>query len=476
MVVATAISLALAGCAAPAGVSRAIPGLDLLPPTGSPPSQGIRIQFAVPARIIQSMPADWASASFTLTSSTALATTSLTQTVTKAGNFNDTGPRTAASSGVTLFGNTRPGSYTLYAKTSAASVINAVGYVTPVTLSAGSATNVTITMRTLPEWTAGTLAGTGAATAGDYGDAGDGGAPGSAKLSSPKGIAFDSGGNLYVADSGNHRVRKINQAQTTISLIAGDGNTATLNSPAALAYDSGNDCLFIAAAGSAKIHHVSAIQTGGALAGTSIDLAGLTPVGLAHVLAQDALYVSLSNHTVVKITTPSALTPGAPSVIQGSAGVSGNTASGSLLATPAGLAFDGSTSLYLAESGNHQIRKITLPGCTSTIIAGTGSAGYSGDGQLAASASLNTPTDLVYDSSDGGRLYVLDSGNNVVRAITLANGMIATVAGTGTAGYSGNAGPMQRAALDTPIALGFDSASSSLYVSEGTGHRIRRGL
>lgn len=471
------LGLALVGCAQTRVVPSLGAGIDLFE---SLPSKGIRISLAPRLRQVQTVPATWTSAVFTLASSSVLVG-SRSLTIPKSGNFNDTGPGTAATSGTTLFSTVRPGDYILYASTYNATVRNSLGY-SAVTLSANTAANVTLTLSTLPEWTAGTLANAAGTQTTDYGvDGGDGGTPASASLSLPKGISFDSAGRMFVADSGNHRIRMINAAQTAISLVAGDGTTGVLNAPSALAYDSLHDVLLIADAGNNRIRLVSAPGTAPALSGTTIALAA-TPTALAFDATRDSLYVALSNHTVVEVTTP-ATVAGAPTVILGT-GVAGDTmTTGTGMAvqinTPNGLALNDSCSyLYVSDAGNHRIRRVTLAGLSTSIVAGSGTSGNSGDGALAASASIGTPADLAYDTTDSGRLYILDTANYVVRAMTVANGMMATVFGTGSSAYAGNAGSTQAASLFAPSGLGFYQSTGALCVSESgaAGHRIRRGL
>lgn len=462
------IGLILAGCVAIPPSAPASRPFDLVGPLMS---GGLRVRLLDMGRAVQTVPNTWTSAQFTLSSPTIL-TANRTESIAKTA-FNDTGAGTAASTTTTLFASARAGSYTLFASTYNNSVRNALGY-TSVSLVAGSAATVGITLRTLPEWTTGTLAN----TAGTKSFGGDAGAPGAAFLDTPKGIAFGGDGSMYVCDSANKRVRKLNAAKTTITTLAGDGTDAVLNNPSALAYDAGRDVLFIADTGNNRIRLVTSLGTAPALSGTSLALAA-QPLGIAYDPSRDALYVSLANHTIVQIDTPST-TPAAPVVLvgTGTAGDSTTTAVGTSvqLNTPRGLAVDATgTYMYVADSGNRRIRRVTLADLTTTILAGTGQDAFAGDGALAASASFKAPADLAYDSTDGGRLYVLDTGAYVVRAITLANGMIASVFGNGTSAYAGDGQGAQQASLFAPSGLGLSGTGGSLYVSEsGTGgHRIR---
>lgn len=461
------IGLLLPACAAMPVAPPELGGVDLIAPL---PSGGLRVRLASTPRSIQTVPNTWTSASFTL-SNPALLTADRTETIAKA-SFNDTGAGTAASTTATLFAATRQGSYTLFASTYNNAVRNAVGY-TSVTLTAGSSTTATIALRTLPEWTAGTLAN----TAGTAGFGGDSGSPGAALFDTPKGLALASGGTLYVCDYGNNRIRAIDAGRTTVTTLAGDGTSAILNQPTALAYDHDHDVLYIADAGNNRLRLVTSLSTAPTLAGSTIALSA-RPQGIAYDATRNALYVSLANHTVVQIDDPTG-TPGLPIAIlgTGSPGDSTTTAVGTgvQLNTPIGLAVDDTgTYLYVADSGNHRVRRVTLADLTTTILAGTGTAASGGDGTPAASASLKTPADLAFENTDGGRLYVLDTGARVVRAITVANGMIATVFGDGNSAHSGDGQGAQQASLYAPSGMGL-APSGALYVSEsGTGgHRIR---
>jgi hypothetical protein len=139
------------------------------------------------------------------------------------------------------------------------------------------------------------------------------------------------------------------------------------------------------------------------------------------------------------------------------------------LSSPYGLAIDSQNRVYVADSALHAVRRINLDG-TMTTIAGTGTAGSTGDGGPATSARLNTPVRLAFDSA--GNLYIADSGNNKIRRVTPA-GVISTVAGTGTPGNTGDGGPATSARLRTPydMAVGPDG---SMYIADRANHKIRK--
>ncbi len=126
------------------------------------------------------------------------------------------------------------------------------------------------------------------------------------------------------------------------------------------------------------------------------------------------------------------------------------------------MAVDSTGNLYIADTNNNRVREVTAATGIITTIAGTGTAGYSGDNGPAASATLNKPSAVVEGST--GNLYILDTGNNVVRLVN-TTGTIMTIAGNGTAGYSGDDGPATSATLHTPYGLNIDS-SGNLYISD----------
>jgi hypothetical protein len=150
----------------------------------------------------------------------------------------------------------------------------------------------------------------------------------------------------------------------------------------------------------------------------------------------------------------------------GSVGFSGDGGQGTsaMLSNPAGLAMDGVGALYIADSGNHAVRRLDLVTGIITTVAGVlGQQGYLGDGGAATSAKLNTPEGVCFDL--GGNMIISDTQNNVVRKVNASTGNISTIAGTGAAGYNGDNQQATTALLNTPwsVAVGQDG---SLYVSD----------
>ena len=154
--------------------------------------------------------------------------------------------------------------------------------------------------------------------------------------------------------------------------------------------------------------------------------------------------------------------------IQGYTG-DGGQATAATLNTPVGVAVDASGNVYIADELNHCIRKVSPAGIISTL-AGTGTAGYTGDGGQATAAELYAPSGVALDAS--GNLYIADYGNSVIRTVSTA-GIISTFAGNHTAGYTGDGGAATAAELNVPTGVAFD-ASGNLYIADYGNYRIRK--
>lgn len=275
-------------------------------------------------------------------------------------------------------------------------------------------------------YTIATLAGDGKA---DFG--GDGSQATAAQLDNPFGIALDGSGNLYIADQFNNRIRKV-APDGTISTVAGTGTAG---------YSGDNG-----AAAGALLNH---------------------PCGVAVDSSGNIYIADTANHVVRKISTSGTITTVAG---VGFAGFnSDGTAVEALLATPMGLAFDAQGVLYIADSRNHRVRKLTSDGKLTTI-AGSGAEGSLGDGGKATEASLNRPQGVAVDSS--GSVYIADTFNSLLRKVD-AGGTISRVAGNGIAAYSGDGGPAKEAALNYPKGVAADPGGN-LYIVDSFNARIRQ--
>jgi len=146
---------------------------------------------------------------------------------------------------------------------------------------------------------------------------------------------------------------------------------------------------------------------------------------------------------------------------------SGLEATSVTLNQPGGLAFDPVGDMFIADTNNNVVREVALNGTVSTV-AGTGEQGFGGDGGVATSALLDSPTGVAVDAS--GKLYIADSHNNRIRMVS--SGTISTIAGTGAAGFSGDGGAATVAQLSLPTALAVDS-NANLYIADTNNHRIR---
>jgi len=260
-----------------------------------------------------------------------------------------------------------------------------------------------------------------------------------ARLWSPYGLAFDPAGNLYLADSGSKTIRYV------------DPNGV--------------------------LHHVAGTPNqlgflGGG--GPAISAQFQTPVGLA-VDGSSNVYVADSGNNVIWKFNPT-ITHGISSpfiyVVAGigTAGYSGDdgAATAAELNSPSGIAVDAIGDLYIADSGNNVIRKVSPSGQISTI-AGDGTAGYSGDGGSATRAELNSPFGIALDSV--GNLYIADTGNHSIREVTVG-GTISTIAGNGTPGYSGNGGQATEAQLHSPDGVALDSVGN-VYIADTGNQQVR---
>ncbi|MDP9954345.1 sugar lactone lactonase YvrE [Streptomyces sp. DSM 41269] len=250
-----------------------------------------------------------------------------------------------------------------------------------------------------------------------------------------------------------------------------------MNRPFGLAIDSGGTLYFsdrvnhrirkITTDG--KISTVAGTGTGGFRGdgGLAVSAQLKNPRGVAVDSAGGLYVVDSDNHRVRKITADGKITTVAGTGVAGFGG-DGGPAAAAQLNVPYSVAVDSAGVLYIAEYQNHRIRRVAADGKISTV-AGTGVAGFGGDGGPAVSAKLNKPIAVVLDSA--GVLYVSDAANHRVRVIT-ADGQIDTVAGTGTGGFSGDGGSAASAQLNFPVGLVMDSIGN-LYVSEGRNHRVR---
>ncbi len=195
----------------------------------------------------------------------------------------------------------------------------------------------------------------------------------------------------------------------------------------------------------------------------------MLPSATAFDAAGNLYYAETGNHVVRKVTSAGIITTVAGNGVQGFAG-DGGLATAAELDSPAGLALDSSGDLFIADSHNHRVREVSAATGIIATIAGTGAPGFSGDGGMATAATLDLPTALTLDAS--GNLYVADSNNHRVRRIAAATGAITTVAGNGVEAFAGDNGPATAASIDSPNGLALD-ASRNLYIADTHNGRVR---
>jgi len=327
-----------------------------------------------------------------------------------------------------------------------------------------------------------TIAGTGS-----MGYSGDGGAASSAQLYGPNGIVVDTDGNILIADSYNHVIRKIN-ASGVISTIAGNGTggfsgdggsalSASLYVPAGMAFDkSGN--LFIAENANHRIRKINPsgiISTiaGIGTAGYSGDGGSATAAELRQPvdIAIDTfgnLYVSDAyNYCIRKINTSGIISTYAGNGISGYSG-DGGQATNAQMKLPTQIELDATGNLYISDKSDNRIRKVTPTGIITTV-AGIGTIGFSGDGSTAISAQFRGPSGVLIIADS---LFIADQANYRIRKVD-ASGIITTIAGNGVSGYSGDGGPAILAELNAPYCLATD-LSKNIYFSDGASHCIRK--
>lgn len=320
---------------------------------------------------------------------------------------------------------------------------------------------------------------------------GDNGPATQALLNSPAGVAVDSAGNIYISDTNNFVIRKID-GNGTITTFAGSGKygfspdgpagSAQFRSIFGLVVDAANN-LYVA---DADNHRVRRITNGTVLtvAGNGIDGVGtfrfipdqtpasnaflFEPFGISFDFNGNLLVADSSNNRIRKISPG-----GAVSTIAGNGGneFSGDTgpAVSAGIAGPTDVVASKSGSIYIADSGNDRIRRIA-PNGVITTVAGNGNQGYNGDGGAAVQSSLYHPFQVLVDSAED--LYIADTYNNLVRKVS--GGIISTIAGNLKETYAGDNGPATSASLNWPTGLALDAAANNLYIADYLNGRIRK--
>jgi trimeric autotransporter adhesin len=314
-----------------------------------------------------------------------------------------------------------------------------------------------------------------------------------ATLSSPEGVAFDAAGNIYIADKSNHRIRLVTKVTGIITTLAGDGTqgyggddaqatSAKLNNPGSVALDATKN-IYIADTLNRRIRKVAkstgiiTTVAGDGTSGYSGDggLAKLAklynPLGVAVDASGNIFIADSANFRVRKVT----ISTGIISTVAGT-GTAGSSGDGGL-ATSASLSFlysvatDVSGNIFIADTANNLIRKVTISTGIITTVAGVRISGSTGDGGQATAAQLNYPCSVTLDTS--GNIFIADFYNYRIRMVTTSTGIISTVAGNGTKGYSGDKGQALSARLNDPRSVAID-ASGKIIVADSGNDRIRK--
>jgi trimeric autotransporter adhesin len=267
---------------------------------------------------------------------------------------------------------------------------------------------------------------------GTVGFSGDGGPATLAELYFPQDIVVDGAGNVYIADTWNHRIRKVTASTGVISTVAGNGTegysgdggpatSAELNAPSGVALDGAGN-IYIADSDNNRVRKVTAST------GVISTVAGNGVKGYS-----------------------------------GDGGLATNAELNTIYGPGAAVALDAAGNIYIADQFNNRIRKVTVSTGIITTVAGNGTTGYSGDGAAAINAELNGPDGVALDSA--GNIYIADTYNYRVRKVTVSTGIISTVAGNGTDTYSGDGGPATSAGIYEPGKIALDAAGN-IYIPD----------
>ena len=309
-----------------------------------------------------------------------------------------------------------------------------------------------------------------------------------ARLDAPSSVVLDGAGNLYITDTGNHRIRKVDSSGviTTIAgtgdrRFGGDGRAAVqaqLSSPYGVAVEGAGN-LYITDLGNHRVRKVDSSGVITTIAGTgergfsgdggpAIQAQLWSPTGVVLDGTGNLFIADRANHRIRKVDFSGVITTVAGTGERGFSG-DGGPAVQAQLTSPSGVAVDGASNLYIADRGNYRIRKVDSSG-TITTFAGTGDRRFGGDGGLAVEASLWSPYDVATDGA--GNLYIAATSHNRIRKVN-SSGVISTVAGSGRRGYGGDGGPATAAPLSSPYSVAVDSGGN-LYIADNLNHRIRK--
>jgi sugar lactone lactonase YvrE len=311
------------------------------------------------------------------------------------------------------------------------------------------------------------------AGAGARGFAGDGGQARDALLADPRGVAVGPDGSVFIADYGNGRVRRV-EPNGQIGTWTGNGDTGDWQRrilannasirPEDVAVDRNGLVLIVDGLRPRLLRHEADFSLVEVL---RLD-EGSEVVDVATDAEGNYWVADYGQRKVWKVAGSGS------EWIAGDGGLraSGDDGSGTnaTLYGPRAMLYDAAGNLYIADTANHRVRRLRPDGRIERV-AGSGQAGFSGDGGLALAAQLHEPAGLAFDLA--GNLYIADAGNNRVRRVRVGDGAIETVAGSGQAGFAGDGGPALAAQLHEPAGLAFDLAGN-LYIADAGNNRVRR--
>jgi sugar lactone lactonase YvrE len=329
---------------------------------------------------------------------------------------------------------------------------------------------------------------------GSYGFGGDGSAATSAAISGVASLFFDSAGDLWFADENNHRVRRINMSSGIVSTLAGSGPSAPssggfagdggpavaarLNRPNSMAINAAGH-LYISDSYNSLVRRVdSGTQVITSVVGGSLSYGdGLHATEALLISADDVVADRYGNlficdtdhHRVRRVDAVSGRISTVAGV--GTAGYSGDggLATLAMLNLPIGLSIDADGNLFIADTNNQRLRRVDATTGVMTTLAGTGTAGYSGDGGQATLAQITDPLDVAWDPAG----FVLICESRRLRRVNLASGIISTVTGAGSPGFSGDGGPASAAETGMLTSVCLD-ASRNIFISDSGNYRVRR--
>jgi hypothetical protein len=329
-----------------------------------------------------------------------------------------------------------------------------------------------------------TVAGNGV-----LGTGGDGIPATSSAFRNPRGVGTDSQGNIYIADATNHRIRRV-FVNGTVATIAGTGTAgyggdrglarlATLSNPRGVFVDPSSGDILIADSDNNRVRRIFGngtivTVTGSATLGFAGDGSAAVNALLRNPFAVfvdqpgNIFFVDYNNHCIRRVFTNGTITTVAGTGGSNSFSGDGGLATLARMSFPTAVFVDSSGVMYIADAGNHRVRRVLVNGIISTIAGGV--IGYSGDGGSAIGAAFRFPTHVVVDSL--GNMFISDRDNHCIRRV-FVNGTITTIVGTGTAGYGGDRGIASQGILSSPRGMHIDGFGN-IFIAEFDGNRVRK--